>query len=292
MSMSGNTTLRAVVLVVLLCGPSGFLVSQNGTAAQPSAPLGLPNAQSPDVAKARMKEATASFQRGDYAVALAGFQEITAADPANIVAHNMAGNCALRLKNYPAAISSFKKALELQPGESHNEAGLIEAYARAGMTTERDAEIGHLIQLKKDGRLPPNFHFIYDVFSKEDKNVEVVEFYPDLSSGYHFRYWFNISDASGKPIERIALESDDIDQTSFAKEHPQEAVAGRRRFSLDSYRQSTHGFFHFYDGEPTYAQVRAEVLSSPSGTTNLSTSTTFPNRVPATSQSTASAPPK
>lgn len=268
---------------------SGLLVAQSGT----NAPLGLPGSQSPsDPAKVRMQEAMATFRRGDYAVALAGFQEITAADPANVVAHNMVANSALRLKNYPLAIASFKRALALQPGESHSEAGLIEAYARAGMNKERDSEIGQLLQLKKEGHLPANFHFLYDAFAVGDQNVEVSEFYPDLSSGYHFRYWFDISGADGKPIRRIALESDDIDQVSFAKEHPKEAAAGQRRFSLDAYAQGSHGLFHFYDGEPTYAQVREEVLGSFAGKLKQSTSSNFAAGAPATPQSTASAPPK
>lgn len=217
-------------------------------------------------------------------MALAGFQEVTAGDPKNIVAYNMAGNCSLRLKDYPAAVVSFRKALELQPGESHNEAGLIEAYARAGMTPERDAEREHLVQIKSSGGLPPNFHFVYDAFSVGDKNVEVVEFYPDLSSGYHFRYWFNELDVQGKQVYRIALESDDGDQTFFAKEHPKEAAAGQRRFSMDGYGQNTHSTYRFYDGEPTYAQVRDEVMQSFSGKMKPSSSTTVNPGAAATKQ--------
>jgi tetratricopeptide (TPR) repeat protein len=293
MPANGNLLLRAALIFLFVCAISALSSSQNGTATSASKPLGLPGApNSADLTKGRMQEATASFQRGNYAVALAGFQEITAADPSNIVAHNLAGNCALRLKDYGVAVASFKKALELQPGESHNEAGLIEAYVRAGMSKERDAELERLVLLKNEGRLPANFHFLYEVFSAGNSRVEVTKFYPDLSSGYHFRYWFDEVDAGGKQLRRIALESDDVDQSSFAKEHPQEAAAGQRRFSLDGYAQLSHTLYHFYDGEPTYAQVRDEVMGSFSGKLKPSTSTTFNTGAPVAGQATPSAPPK
>ena len=64
-----------------------------------------------------------------------------------------------------------------------------------------------------------------------------------------------------------------IDQVGFAKQHPDLAAQGKRSFSLDSYnapttlpdgkQTRTEALIKFYwDGEPTYETVRADVLKS------------------------------
>ena len=257
-----------------------FILSICVTAQQPQSGISQPGSP-PQVStsnedlKSKMTDATALFQKGDYAHALSIFYQVTAAEPANIVAHNMAGNCSLQLKDYPGAIASFKRALELQPGEWHNEAGLMQAYSLSGMTKERDSQREELRQLKTQNRLPQNFHFLVDSFEVGDKRVEVVEFYPDLAGGYHYRYWFNLLDSSGKQVYRIALESDDIDQVNFAKSHPKEAAAGQREFSMDGYGSNTHSTYRFYDGEPSFEQVREEAKQAFLGSMKASSSTTF-----------------
>jgi hypothetical protein len=47
-----------------------------------------------------------------------------------------------------------------------------------------------------------------------------------------------VTDSIGKLFLRITLESDDFDQPGFAKDHPDHAGKGMRRFSIDSYRET------------------------------------------------------
>jgi hypothetical protein len=70
-----------------------------------------------------------------------------------------------------------------------------------------------------------------------DHSALVIEF-PQVAGQYHFRYQFDVYDATGKFASRVALESDDVDQTSWVKLHPKEAAAGGRAFSLDGYSQT------------------------------------------------------
>jgi hypothetical protein len=122
--------------------------------------------------------------------------------------------------------------------------------------------------------------------------VLVTEF-PQLSGQFHFRYHFNVYDATGKFVARVALESDDADQINWSKQHPKEAAAGDRQFSLDSYSQSvsgqfTHSFYKFYEnGEPTYDLVRADVekvlagaVKPPAATTTTSPPQASPSQGP------------
>ncbi len=226
---------------------------------------------------AKMREGGEAFRNGDYPRALAIFREVIAAAPDNIFAHNLAANCALRLKDYPGAIDSFKHALELQPDELHNLTGLMEAYTLAGMTEERDAEREHIQTLKREGRLPKGFGYLFETFEVGEKKVQVTEF-PAFGGRYNFRYLFKVLDKEDKLAFQIALESADFDQGVFAKLHPKDAAAGQREFSLDGFGPNAHWTYGFYDGEPPYEQVRERVEQILLGKTKPLSSTTMNTR--------------
>ena len=89
--------------------------------------------------------------------------------------------------------------------------------------------------------------------------------------GRYKTYLFaRIYDDAGQQVERVTLESSDFDQPLFAKEHPDLAARGDRRFSLDGYGEDqhlpngtvtqTHSTFGFFDGQPPYDTVRARIV--------------------------------
>ena len=250
---------------------------------------GQQSSQGGNDVKSKMAQGTEAFRAHDYKLALSIFNEVTVADPNNILAHNLAGNCSLETRDFPAAIQSFRRALQIQPDQPQNLAGLIRSYAQAGMIKERDATLEHLHELSKAGRLPGNFSYVFDSFAMGERSILVSEF-PQLSGKFHFRYHFNVYDANGNLDSRVALESDDIDQVNWAKQHPVEAAAGTRKFSLDGYRfapNQTHSTYKFYDGgEPTYEQVRGDVQKILAGTGKpMSATTTSTPSQPSTSPS-------
>jgi hypothetical protein len=84
-------------------------------------------------------------------------------------------------------------------------------------------------------------------------------------------------DASGQRIRRTAVESDDIDQISFRKDHPDQAAAGVRMYSMDGYSETRNaqgqitGQTHstlcpvpgcFMTGRPAYELFRSTVLGA------------------------------
>jgi hypothetical protein len=85
-----------------------------------------------------------------------------------------------------------------------------------------------------------------------------------------------VSDGESSIFLRITLESNDIEQSLFAKEHPKEAAAGLRKFSLDAYRETgstangqrtqTHYSFKFFVGQPPYGTIREEFIKVADGT--------------------------
>src|SRR5438105_3092965 len=100
-------------------------------------------AQSPEIQR-KMRDAQQAFGAGDCERAQTTLREIIVADPQNYLAHVLSARCLLRQKDYVAAIGEFRRTLELRPETRQGILGLIEAYARSGDTTHRDAEIEHL----------------------------------------------------------------------------------------------------------------------------------------------------
>ena len=92
---------------------------------------------------------------------------------------------------------------------------------------------------------------------------------------YHVYNYAQIFDESGHLELRTTIESDDNDQAIFSRQHPKEAAAGLRSFSLDGYQDSglneqkqrteTHFTFKFFVGQPSYDVVRDAFISIANG---------------------------
>ncbi len=203
------------------------------------------------------QQGMSAYQQGDNAGALVIFRRVIAADPTDIVAYNVAGNCSLHLKDYPAAIDSFRHALQLRPDEYHNLASLIHTYTLAGMAPERDELRKHILELAHAEKLPDTFNYVFDTFEVGGRKVEVAEF-PKIQGYYGERYRFKVFSSIGKEVFCVTLESDALEQPAWAKQHPKEAAAGGRQFSLDGYASDAHTNYGFYDAEPSYEKVREE----------------------------------
>jgi len=205
-----------------------------------------------------IRQAVAAFRANDCPSAIKLFRQVTASNPTDIVAYNMSGNCSLRLKDYPAAIDAFKHALQIQADEWHNISGLIHAYTLAGMTRERDELQKHIGELQREGKLPDNFSYVFETFPVANQQVEVSK-YPKITGYYGERYRFNVYNNDGMLVFRVALESGELEQPQWAREHKELAATGGRKFSLDGYSSEGHYTYGFYDGEPEYPKLREEV---------------------------------
>jgi tetratricopeptide (TPR) repeat protein len=249
--------MRPVLIVILMIGTLAGK-GHNAFAVVLQEPAkGAPQAGGQDTGEL-IRQAVAAFQANDCPSAIKLFRQITASNPADIVAYNMSGNCSLRLKDYPAAIDAFKHALQIQADEWHNISGLIHTYTLAGMTQERDELQKHIGELERDGKLPDNFSYVFETFQLANQQVEVSK-YPKITGFYGERYRFNVYNKDGTMVFRVALESAELEQPRWAKDHKELAAAGGRKFSLDGYSSEGHYTYGFYDGEPEYPELREEV---------------------------------
>jgi tetratricopeptide (TPR) repeat protein len=249
--------MRSVLFVILMIGTLAGRGHNAFAVVLQDPAKGSPQAGGQDTGEL-IRQAVAAFQANDCPSAIKLFRQVTASNPADIVAYNMSGNCSLRIKDYPAAIDAFKHALQIRADEWHNISGLIHTYTLAGMTQERDELQKHIGELERDGKLPDNFSYVFETFQVENQQVEVSK-YPKITGFYGERYRFNVYNRDGTLVFRVALESAELEQPRWAKEHKELAAAGGRKFSLDGYSPEGHYTYSFYDGEPEYPKLREEV---------------------------------
>jgi tetratricopeptide (TPR) repeat protein len=224
-------------------------------------------APSSQIDAAARDKVVADLRAKKFDDALVAAKAILAAKPASSQANKLVGVVLLDDQKPADALPYFQKAMDLDANDASVHALLEQAYAQAGDSKNRDAQRAILRGFHSDGKHPDftrAMGFLVETIPFHDRVVQAVEFY-EPAGKFHFYYRFNVYDTAGHLQSFYALESDDMDQTAYAKEHPKEAAAGERRFSIDVYGQSAdgrpmQGLVAFIDGQPTYDEVRGRII--------------------------------
>lgn len=215
----------------------------------------------------------AALRHEDFRSADDFFTQYVRDNPQDMNALLLLGDSKIGLRDFAAAETMFKQILQHNPKAWPARANLVLTYSESERWKDFDAERAAIAKERAahSPNIPPRTSEVIDVFSIGDQRYIAREFTPP-DGRFHTKYnvyWFG---RDGKIAGWIACESDDVDQTFFAKDHPQEAAAGQRSYSLDGYTPrvqtadgrwtQTHSTIKFYkDGEPTYEQVRADVIA-------------------------------
>ncbi len=227
--------------------------------------------------KTRFHEAAKRFAAGDYAGALPMFRELSSqlqpGTSAQIVVAKYASESALNMGDRDYAFSLLKPIVAAAPDDWQALSLMVRAYAETGQKAQRDATLAHLMDLHRRGvspQLTQMQQFLMERIATKNGSIRI--WYSFVPWGNFKTYVFSrIYDASGQQVLRVTLESSDFDQPQFAKEHPDMAAKGMRRFSMDGYGQDkkldngqvsqTHMTFGFFDGEPSYDVVRDRIVA-------------------------------
>ena len=233
---------------------------------------------SEDQIHATMRDAGGKYSDGDYSGARELYHKVIASSPDNLDAHSMAGNCSMRMRDFKGAISEYKEVIRLQPDNLNASDRLLKLYGVEGMRKEGDAERSHhrkvVLQLKTEGRLPPEYSFESDSFMVGEKAVIVMEYFPDLGEGNRqTRYVIQVLSVGGK--QRILrLDSTDDDQSGHAAADASRPKAPARIFVLSEYTSNVQNLpsgagivfipqrttvLRRYAGEPSYDKFRTDL---------------------------------
>jgi len=218
-----------------------------------------------------------------YADSLAIHQLLLKDFPGDPILLKFACEDALNNGDAAFAVKALQPIAQADPDDWQAAAMLTRACAESGDTSCRDAGIAHMLDLHQRGITPPRFLQYAVENVKLGENTMLIS--TSLVPWGYYKIYANgkVFDSTGKLFLSITLESNDMDQPGFAKEHPDEAAKGMRSFSLDAYRETglnekgqrtqTHYTFKFFVGQPSYATIRDEFLKVANGTTSPVSST-------------------
>jgi hypothetical protein len=277
-----------VISVVLLAPSLAISLCQSG---QASTPTDTGQAQPSKLAtdpiselvqrlsppqKVQFSNAIQAFREQRYPEAFAIFKQLLSQVPGDATLSKFATEAALNSGDTAFALKTIRPLAAMRPDDFQAANLLARACAESGDTSCRDAAMERMADLHRRGLTPPKMKDYVVERLKIGDNTLVI--YNSFEPWGHYKVYNygQVTDAQGKLFLGISIESNDGDQPLFAQEHPKEAAAGLRQFSLDAYRETglnsqnqrtqTHYTFEFLVGQPSYDKVREEFISVVKGT--------------------------
>jgi tetratricopeptide (TPR) repeat protein len=222
----------------------------------------IPQPSQPTVAAATEKGLEA-LKANQPQPALDQFELALKLNPNDTAANLLAATAALSLYKNDLAVKYAEKARDLDPKNWKVHTTLVAAYAGASMKQQRDQEREVLRKLHDDPNAPEAMQtkgFLLEMFPVKQYKIEAVEYFHPVDK-LHIYYRFLIRNATSKRVWQIDVESNDFDQNSWAKAHPDEANSGKRQFQLVGEDRDLHMDYRMFSGSPDYDTVRAQVVS-------------------------------
>ena len=190
------------------------------------------------------------------------FEQVPKANPDDPVANLLAATAALNLYRGDLAVTYAEKARDLDQGNWKVHTTLVVAYAVAGKKELRDQEREILRKLHDDRRAPEAMQakgFLLEMFQVKQYRIEAIEYFHPVDK-LHIYYRFVIRNPEGRRVWQIDAESNDFDQNSWTKAHPDEAAGGKRQFQLVGDDRDLHVDYHMFSGTPDYDSIRSQVV--------------------------------
>jgi hypothetical protein len=196
-----------------------------------------------------------------YKEALARYQEGLAKIPGSPGLLFNGGQAAFLSKDFATAERLWKSLTELDAGDWHARAKLIQTYQALGDLKARDDQRRKLLDLRKSGKLEELNRLDFycrEQFEAAGKKLMVFEHF-ELEGERALRYVFSILDDSGEgEAFRISLGS--YQTTNLIAVETGSVKKGERLFHLDGYYGASHATYGFFTPEPSYDEIRKIVI--------------------------------
>ncbi len=262
-----------LIALLLLCLPAASvrIIQSQQTSAPPAWLASLTPEQ-----KTLFDDANKSFSAGDFAGALPKLRRLHEQVPENDVVAKFTAEAAINTGESALAASLLDPVLRANPDDPQGLGIEAHLYGQQHDITRRDAVMDRLQKLHDSGKPVPAVAIIERNTLPDGVTVRIDD-YLEPQSRFHIVLMANFYDASGQRTRRVALESDDVDQVRFRQDHPDQAAAGVRIYSMDSYGETRNaqgevtGQTHatlcpvpgcFMTGRPGYELFRSTVLES------------------------------
>ena len=217
----------------------------------------VPQAGTPELAQA---ENALRAEKPQEALAL--LKQAIAADPQNAAANLLAASTELSLFEPTEAVRYGERAKALEPGNWKVDTTLVTAYSMAGNTIHRDAERVALHKAHENPALPEAREtngFLLDRFKAGQYLVDAVEYFRPLGR-YNTYYRFLVRDSKGARVWTIEVNSDSLNQASWAEAYSRQAREGQRQFQIESAQGPAHTEYRTFSGAPSYDYMKAQIV--------------------------------
>ena len=224
--------------------------------------------------KQQFDDARTAYQARKYNDSLAIFRQMLKDLPQDAILLKFASESALNAGETGFALQTLKPIAQADPDDWQAVGMLTRACAESGDMPCRNAGMEHMLDLRKRSLTPPNMQDYVVERVKSGQNSLSIRTSLVPWGVYKVYADGQLFDKDGNLQMQITLESNDIDQIGFAREHPEDAKKGVRRFSIDTYRETTdsagrrtqtQGLVKFIDGQPSYDTIRQEFIKLAAG---------------------------
>lgn len=223
----------------------------------------------------RFQNALRAFGHASYAEAFAAFKALLKELPGEPVVSKFAAEAALNTRDLQFALRIVKPIVDAAPDDWQAAALLTRSCAELADVKCRDAGMAHMLELHRRGVTPQNMlRYILERINIGDNTLFLWASLEPWGT-YRVYYLGQVLNAQQKIYLRSTVESNDGDQNDFTREHPKEAAAGLRGFSIDAYaetglnsngqRTQAHYTYGYFVGEPSYDVVREKFLAIAQG---------------------------
>jgi len=283
--------MRLTLLILLLLSWLMAIPAPNACSQQASTPSAAVPAWLASLTpeqQALFYDAQKNFSAQDYKSALPKLRQLHEQVPQNDIIAKFTAEAAVNTGDYEVTASLLDSLLRINPDDSQALGIQAHLYGQEHDVLKRDATLDHIQKLHDSGKpAPPTV--IVEKDALPDGGTVRISAYIEPQSRFHIVLMAEFYDAAGQRTSRTALESDDIDQVAFRKDHPDQAAAGVRIYSMDGYSETrdaqgkitgqTHATLCpvpgcFIIGRPAYELFRSTVLGANKAGPISSTTTT------------------
>jgi hypothetical protein len=184
--------------------------------------------------RALFDDAHKSFRANDFKSALPKLRQLHEQVPQNDIITKFTAEAGVNTGDYEVARSLLDSLLHSSPDDPLALGIQAHLYGQQHDVLKRDAVLDHIQKLHDGGKPAPQIVIIENDPLPDGGAVRICD-YVEPQSRFHIVLMAEYYDASGRRVRRTALESDDIDQGAFRKEHPDQAAAVVRVYSMDVY---------------------------------------------------------